>query len=126
MNNNLIRVIAQNFYGNRTVTEIKPENIDWFILGWTGNSGIEIGKKLGDDKKIAREVVKIPETNCVLVYNPIMEKEDKENLNKPVASIPEIGIEIYSRCFVCRLGNDGELESITNEDCDEIMKYLSK
>ena len=36
--NNLIRIIAQAFYGNRTITEIRPEEMDSFILGYLDSS----------------------------------------------------------------------------------------
>ena len=34
MKNELISIISQAFYGNRTGTEIRRENIDRFILGY--------------------------------------------------------------------------------------------
>ena len=126
MKNNLINVITQGFYGNRTTTEISLNEIDWFMLGWIGDDGIRLGKNVGDGDKIKREVIKIPNTDCVLIYNPIIEEEDKKKSTKPVAIIPDLNLEIYSRCIVCRIDDDGNFESITPSDYEAMKKYLAE
>lgn len=124
--NNLITVVAQQFYGNRTITEIHADEIDWFILGWIGKDGIEHGKRLGDEENIARDTIEIPNTDYILIYNPIMEDVDKDCNDSPVAVIPELGLEIYSRCLICRKSEDGNLASLTPNDYEKVKKYLSK
>ena len=58
-----LTIIAQAFYGNRTMTEISPKNIDRFVLGILDNS-IEVSEP------IDRTIVRIPGSdNMVLVYN---------------------------------------------------------
>ena len=122
----LIHVVAQQFYGNRTMTELYPDEIDWFILGWIGKDGIEQGKRLGDEENIAREVIEIPNTDYVLVYNPVMEDIDKDCNNKPVAIIPELGLEIYSRCLICGKDKNGNFASLTSSDYEKVKKYLAE
>lgn len=62
-------ILAQAFYGNRTMTEIRPENMDRFILGYL-DSSLEICEP------IDRTVVRIPGSdNLVLVYNKYQEDE---------------------------------------------------
>lgn len=130
MNNNLISIIAQAFYGNRTGTEIKKENVDRFILGILDNS-------IPISETVDRTIIPIPNLeNLVIVYNKHQEaqklkdkveyfKEDGYEL-KPLAFIPEENLEIYSRCIVCRMNDDGELESLEEGDYEKFIKYLAE
>ena len=47
-------------------------------------------------------------------------------LNQIPIIIPENNIKIYSKCIVCRMNNDGEFESLQNEDFEKIVNYLSE
>lgn len=119
MKNNSIRIISQAFYGNRTATEVSKENIDRFILGVL-EEGISI------EKPIDRTIVKIPNTeNLVIVYNKF-EEENRSDKSKPLAIIPEENLEVYSRCIVCRISDDGELESLERGDYEKFVKYLAE
>ena len=129
-NLNLVRVVAQAFYGNRTTTEIEPKNLDRFVLGYIDNY-IEVYEK------IDRTIINVPNTdNIVIVYNKYEEEKElkrkeellkeKNYVKKPLAVIPEENIEIYSRCIVCRINEDGEIESLQNEDYNKFMKYLAE
>lgn len=129
---NLINIIAQAFYGNKTGTQIRPDEVDRFILGYMDAS---IAKFATPDR-IDRTIVPIPNMeNVVLVYNKIQEAERlraKEHLfkkykqvQKPTAVIPELDLELYSRCIVCRLNDTGELESLQESDFEGFMKYLT-
>ena len=126
---NLISVVAQAFYGNRVGTEIKRESVDNFILGYMDDS-IATGE-------VNRTIVNIPNTdNVVIVYNKYQEERElnrkKELFNdegyemKPLVVIPEKNVEIYSRCIVCRMNENGELESMKKDDYDMIVKYLAE
>lgn len=128
--NNTIRVITQAFYGNKMETDIKKENIDRFILGYIDNS-------ITINKKVDRTIVKIPNTdNIVIIYNKYQEEEELNRKNEllsnnnyvlnPLVIIPEHNIKIYSRCIACRINENGELESIQNEDYEKLVKYLSE
>ena len=125
-----ITVIAQAFYGNRTLTEITPDEMDAFILGYIG------GKILGK-RKIDRTVIRIPESdNLVMIYNRYEEEERRQEMTvdeagsdfrrKPLAEIPEEKIRLYSRCIVCRMDADGTFQSLQEEDFPKFMKYLAK
>jgi hypothetical protein len=86
---------------------------------------------------IDRTIVHLPGSDSlVLIYNKYEEEESK-NLKKrawdeakyvikPLASIPEMGVEIYSRCIACRMTASGDFQSIENEDLDILAKYLAK
>lgn len=130
MTNSLISIIAQAFYGNRTGTEIKKENVDRFILGVLDDS-------IPIVETIDRTVIPIPNLeNLVIVYNKHQEGEklkDKEKYLKedgyelkPLAFIPEEKLEIYSRCIVCRVNEEGELESLEEGDYEKFVKYLAE
>lgn len=125
----LLKVVAQAFYGNRTETDIQLENLDRFILGYIDNS-------IAVTEPINRTIVKIPNTdNIVIVYNKYQEEEElhrKEKLFsennyelKPLVIIPENNLKIYSRCIICRVDKHGNFESLHNEDYNKFMKYLS-
>lgn len=124
-----ILIVSQAYYGNRTETDIRRENIDNFILGYQS-----------DETKIMepidRTIIRIPDTdNLVMIYNKFMEEErllkkaellEKENYHlKPLAVIPELGVELYSRCIVCRMDENGEFDSLQDEDYEKFMKYLA-
>lgn len=119
MKKNLINIVAQAFYGNRTTTEISREEIDSFILGYLDDS-IKI------TSEIDRTIIHVPNTdNVVIVYNKYEENKIDSNA-RPLVIIPENDIKIYSRCIVCRMNNDGEFESLQNNDYNKFMKYLAE
>lgn len=125
MNDELIRVMIQAFYGNRTITETSGDEIGWLLLGWTGEKGIKFGKSIDADK-FAIKKVNIPDTEYMIVYNPVAENDTDERAEKPLGFIPEIGLEIYSRCLICRRDKDGNYESLKPEDYDVVKKYLAE
>ena len=125
----VIGIVAQAFYGNRTSTEIRRENIDRFILGY-------LSDEIPVTEPVDRTVIRLPGSeNLVLVYNKHQEAERLENKEwafrernytiKPLATIPEMGLEIYSRCIVCRMGADGAFESLLDGDYEIWGRYLA-
>lgn len=126
----LLTIIAQAFYGNRTMTEISPEDMDRIILGY-------LDKSLEITEPVDRTVVRIPGADgFVLVYNKYQEEKrlkEKERLLKeenyelkPLAVIPELGLKLYSRCIALRMTDNGEFASLQDEDDVFIEKYLAK
>lgn len=121
--NKIINIIVQCFYGNRVGMSIKEDDIDMIVLGYTSkeiyeevlNSGIE---------KIDRTIVKIPNTNLVIIYNKY--QEDDNNGGNVSVSIPEVDFKLHSRCICCRMNEDGSLDSIRKEDIETAYKYLTK
>ena len=125
-----ISIISQAFYGNRTGTEIHRENIDRFILGYQSDD-------LTVTEPIDRTIVHLPGSDkLVLIYNKYQEEESLEHkvralqkdnyVIKPLATIPEMGVEIYSRCIVCRMNADGEFESLSEDDFEIWDRYLAQ
>jgi hypothetical protein len=120
MNNDLIRIVSQAFYGNRTETEVERKNIDRFVLGYL-DASIPI------DKEIDRTIVRVSNAdNIVIVYNKYQEEEARKKSLKPLAVIPKGNIEIYSRCIVCRVNESGELESLQDGDYEKFVEYLTE
>ena len=125
-----IFIITQAYYGNRTGTEISPEAVDGFILGHQDD--------LPDEQARAdRAVVRLPGSDkLVLIYNEAAEEErraDKERcfkedgyIMKPLATIPEMGLELYSRCIVCRMNEEGGFESVERGDDEIWTRYLAR
>ena len=124
-----ILIVAQAFYGNRTVTEICEDEMDRFILGYLSN-------ELTITEKIDRSIIHVPGSdNIVFVYNKYEEEKSREDRDrfleednwemKPLAVIPEMDIKLYSRCIACRLNEDGKFESLEDEDFIKFMHYLT-
>ena len=127
---NVIGIVSQAFYGNRVGTEVKKENIDSFILGYQSND-------IPVTESVDRTIINIPNTdNIVIVYNKYEEEaalsrkeellKEKDYVLKPLATIPEENVEIYSRCIVCRINENGELESLQKGDYEKFVKYLAE
>lgn len=120
----LIHVIAQAFYGNRTATETTPDGLDALVLGCPSENSL-IKKE-----RIDRSIIPVPGTDhVVLVYNKYEEERalaDREHSAiKPLATIPELGVKLYSRCVACRINEDGEPQSLQQTDYDALWKYLA-
>lgn len=112
-----IEIMAQAFYGNRTLTKINPENIDGFILGYLGNS-------ISLTEDIDRTIIRVPGTDSlVIIYNKNQESRHQDS--SPLAIIPEKNLEIHSRCIACRIDDDGSLTSLEPEDVDVIIRYFT-
>lgn len=134
--NDQMAILAQGFYGNRTVTFIDSGDFDAMLLGYL-DAGLF--NKIRDKEKIDRTIIRLPDTeNLVLVYNKQQEEDTLKELQEyiqtvrvnmerfnPTAVIPEMGIVLYSRCFVCRTNEDGELVSLKEDDCKKVIKYLT-
>lgn len=137
-----ISVIAQYFYGNRTGTEIKRDWVDHFLRGHISRT--LFGPK--DVQDVVRKVVRVPSTeDLVIVYDQtqedryvnedfprLYEKEGKdyfdlwgEELKMHVScEIPEIGFKIHTRCFACRMDENGVLQSLEEDDYKHFIHYL--
>lgn len=132
-----IFIIAQAFYGNRTGTYMTPSGLDRFIWGCLRN------EEPNEQFREGRKIVPLPESeSLVIIYNEHQEKrvrmdrakyaeefrkEHGSNYTpKPTAVIPELNLEIYSRCIVCRQDPDGVFKSLEKEDGKIFSKYLSE
>ena len=137
----MIFIVAQGFYGNRTGTEIRREEINYFLKGILSPELFP-----GEDKTVDRRIIKVPGSeNVVIVYD--QNQEDKymnetfpEMLAKDGAEyfantgremkpwisciIPEIGVELHSRCFACRIDENGEFQSLEDGDGDVFIRYF--
>lgn len=119
---NKIFIVAQCFYGNRTGLEIKRNDVDFFLLGYTASVDLSLAGETVD-----RKIVKVPGAdNIVIVYDQKQEKEYiAEGCTKSVScKIPEIDFEIHTRCFACRIDRNGELQSLENGDGEKFMEYF--
>lgn len=129
MKRELIGVIMQAFYGNRTYTELVEDDIDLVL------QGVLNGQNALMDFEPDRTVIKLPDSKCVLVYNKHQEAAQLERCKewalkdgyvaKPLATVPEQNLEIFSRCFICRMNELGKFESIQSEDRNVVCKYLA-
>ena len=128
-------VLVQGIYGNRTAMQIKAEDFDATMLGCLAVTHFD-----PERKPVDRTIIHVPGTeDLVIVYNRYQEADALENLRKfaqslrksksgynPTAVIPELGIVLYSRCIVCRMSKDGQLESMKEGDREKVVKYLAQ
>ena len=126
-----IYILLTGFYGNRTIIDMTREklenrsngiNLEHMILGILDKVAI-IG-----DEKFDTTILPIPNTNnLVILYNKYQEEIKSANKHtKPLISIPTENIEFYSRCAICRQGEDGKLYSIEPQDMKDIVDYLAE
>ena len=140
--NNSISVISQFFYGNRTGTEIQRDWIDHFLRG-------QLSRELygsEDIQDVVRKTVRVPgPENIVIVYDQTQEdryvNEDfpetyaldgakylelwGEELKMHVScEIPEISFKIHTRCFACRMDENGVLQSLEGDDYKQFIHYF--
>jgi len=130
-------VLVQGFYGNQTGLEVTEETFDALMLGHVGSVAID-----PDRDKVDRSIIRVPNTdNLVIVYNKYMEEGRLNQVKKfiktlhdrtvfrrfnPTVVIPELGVVLYGRCFVCRMNEDGTLAGFNfDEDYDKVQDYLA-
>lgn len=127
----IINVLAQAIYGNRTIINTDDERFDALMLGCLDDKLFKL-----KSEKINRTIVHLPNSkNVVVVYNKFQEerqlKSNEEYFKetgrklKPLCAIPEINLEIYSRCFLCRIDENGELQSVEPEDISLVKDYFA-
>lgn len=137
----VINVVAQQFYGNRTGTEICTDQIDYFLKGILSPELFP-----GEDQMVDRRIVQIPnDDHIVIVYDQNQEDEyvkiqfpaiyasDAEAYKKRwgeelkmhvSCEIPEIGFKIHTRCFACRVDRTGELQDLEPSDIEKFIHYF--
>jgi len=141
-NNRSIRIISQFFYGNRTGTEIEHDWVDHFLRG-------QLSRELygsEDIQDVVRKTVRVPGSEkIVIVYDQTQEdryvNEDfpemyardgakylkrwgKELKMHVSCEIPEIGFKIHTRCFACRMDENGVLHSLEDDDYKRFIHYF--
>lgn len=141
-NEDSIFVICQYFYGNRTGTEINRNEVDYFLRGYISREYF----RTEDIRDVARRIVHVPTSeNIVIVYDQTQEDRYTneefpeiyardgaeylarwgEELKMHVScEIPEIGFKIHTRCFACRIGEDGVLQSLEKDDYKHFIEYF--
>ena len=140
--NDMISIITQYFYGNRTGTQIQRDWVDNFLRGQLSRDHYDPR----DVQDVVRKTVRVPGSeNIVIVYDQTQEDryvneefpqryaEDGaaylerwgEELKMQVScEIPEIGFEIHTRCFACRMDENGNLQSLQDDDYKQFIHYF--
>lgn len=138
-----INVISQQFYGNCTYTKIPKESIDFFLKG-----SIIPEMFHGEAVAVDRRVVRIPcFENLVVVYDQIQEdkhvrkeypalvakigKHYRQRWGEEIpmqvsCSIPVIGLTIHTRCFACRIDENGNLQSLRPEYSTPVIMTFNR
>ena len=119
----LMTIIAQAFYGNRTLTHIVRDDLPYFLC-------VIMDKAFYNseyNEPLDETIIELPVKGTALVYNKYAEEKAKNDTEytKPLASIPELNLTLLSRCILCGIDDSGNLISITPEKCKEAIKYLS-
>ena len=139
--NERIFIVTQCFYGNRTGIEINPNHANYFLRGYIDDECYPDAVKDVDMK-----VVPVPGAKeIVIVYDQAQEDEYmnvefpetyerdgaryKETWGeelKPYVScqIPELGVTLHTRCFACRMDENGKLQSLEKGDGEKYIHYF--
>ena len=72
--------------------------------------GVEVHNKLFEEEQLKEKAE---------VY------EKRGYVMKPLATIPELDLTLYSRCLVCRMNADGTFASLEKEDFEKFIDYLA-
>ena len=123
MKNN-INIIAQGFYGNRVATEIKRENVKFFLAGILSPELFP-----GEDEAVDLKIVNVPGAeNIVIVYDQNQENDriDDEEAEYITCEIPDISFKLHTRCFACRIDENGILQSLKFGDAEKFIEYFRK
>ena len=140
--NQKIHIVAQQFYGNGTHTTIDLADVDYFLRGI-----LEPQLFPHNADSVIRKVVRIPNNEHIaVVYDQHQEAlyvNDEfpayyaseaqayrdvtgHELTMPVTcKIPEIGLELHTRCFVCRVDAHNQLCSLESSDIQIVNRYLT-
>jgi hypothetical protein len=140
--NNTIFIITQHFYGNRTGTEVDRNEVDYFLRGEISREHF----RPEDIQNVDRKFVCVPGSeNIVIVYDQTQEdayvnvefpeiyardgadylERWGEELKMHVScEIPEIGFKIHTRCFACRVDEEGVLKSLEKDDYKQFIDYF--
>ena len=136
-------MIAQQFYGNCTYTSIRRDDVDFFLKGIISSELF-----CSEDVAVDRRIVRIPGfDNLAIVYDQI--QEDRyvqvefpallaqkgehyrqrwgEELPMQVScKIPQLGFEIHTRCFACRIDEAGNFQSLRLEDSTPVIMCFAR
>lgn len=134
----LIYIVAQQFYGNRTATEIRRDEVDYFLQGMPS---------LPKAKPVDRRVVKVPNSDHVVIVYDQNQEDEYVNIEFPEfyakecaeyqehtgkeltmhvsCEIPELNFKIHTRCFACRIDHDGVFQSLADGDGKFVTKYFA-
>lgn len=140
--NKCISVMAQQFYGNRTGTEVNRDEVDYFLRGCLSREVY----KFEDLSDMDRRIVHVPGAeHIVIVYDQTQENEyinvefpetykrlsawyregTGREMTMPIScEIPEIDFEIHTRCIACRIDKNGVLQSLENDDYKKFIHYF--
>ena len=119
-----ISIVTQCFYGNRTSSVIRREDVKYFIRGWQSRDSF------ADDDVRDVELMTIPvpsDENIVIVYDQTKETRKLNSdysHNYITCSIPELGVELHSRCFACRIDENGVFQSLRDGDEAKFIDYF--
>lgn len=137
-----ISIVSQFYYGCRTSTEIHRDRIDHFLRG-------HLSGELCDSKSVqdvVRKFVCIPGfEHIVIVYDQTQEnryvneefpkiyerdgsvyfEQWGEELKMHVScEIPEINFKIHTRCFACRINEDGIFQNLEKGDYKQFIHFF--
>lgn len=132
---NLIFIVSQFYYGNRTGTEVRRDDVDYFLRGICPSPyRDELTKEDKDfialyekEEPVDRQYIRVPkDENIVIVYDRTQEEKAlREGRTDYIScSIPELGITLYTRCFACRIDENGVLQSLEDGDGEKYIDYF--
>lgn len=120
---------------NRTGQEVRPDDIDYFLRGiclspyrdkLTPEDEATI-RFHEDEEPVDRQVIRVPDSEeIVIVYDKAQEEKAviEGRTRFITCNIPELNITLHTRCFACRMDENGTFRSLENGDGEKYVKYF--
>jgi len=142
LKNNTISVIAQQVYGNRTGMEVSRDEVDYFLRGCLSREVY----KFEDLSDMKRRIVHVPGAEYIVIVYDQTQEDRYVNVDFPEkyerlvdryregtgremtmqvsCEIPEISFKIHTRCFACRMDENGVLQSLQDDDYKQFIHFF--
>lgn len=120
---------------NRTGQEVRPDDIDYFLRGICLSPYRDkltpqdeaIIRFHEAEEPVDRQIIRVPDCEeIVIVYDRAQEENAvREGKTKFITcNIPEMNIKLHTRCFACRMDENGTFKSLEDGDGEKYVKYF--
>ena len=140
-NEQTISIVAQGFYGNCTATKIAKAKIDRLLKGYISDD-----LPCSKTPDVELRFIKVPGADHIVIVYDQKQEDDYVNVEFPeyyareganyrelwgdelkmhvTCEIPELNFILHTRCFACRIDNNGEFQSLQEQDTPHFLRFF--